>query len=219
MARGLIVEAASILDPRVPSHRIELTHAEYGLSVCDGMFGVASVSQSGLWSQHEAVFGRSLVTLANSHASWFVSDFERAHQFAEDARNGFASIGYGRYAARAARLSSLLQDWASRCGSPIKGNVVRDPSVDALLSTPSGLAVSFATDRPSRALSLLQFTRAFGETAEPREVELPIFVASEVDGGLVVFRPPPASSFAEAEQVIRTAIGVDSGSRVPLAVD
>ncbi len=222
LAKGMILDSTRIFTEAVAAHRIEMTHALYALNVCDSMFGVASVQASPTWSPNEAVFARSLVTLANCHASWFVEDYDRAAHFATSAEEGFANIGYERYARRAASLRGLIADWADRAGRRLActRGPARDARVTALLDAPPGAAVHWLADeRPSHVLSLLQFSEAFGDPESARTVELPELVGTEPDGDLVLYRPPRASSYGEAQAVMRAGMGVGQGSRVPLAAD
>jgi hypothetical protein len=181
------------------------------------------VHTGGDWTADEAVFAQSLVTLANSHAAWFIADYDRAIQFAEEARAGFARIGYERYAARAQRLEGLLDDWARRSGRPRPAEQARpvDASVQQLLEAPpQSRVITLANERPSRALSVLQFALAYGDDPNTRRtVELPQYVAITPNHALVTVTPPPAASYQEADDALRGILGVGSGTPVPLAVD
>jgi tetratricopeptide (TPR) repeat protein len=222
IARRYIQDAKDYLDPSLPSHRIELTHANYGEGVCDSMFGIASIHGGDGWSPSEAVFARSLVTLANCHASWFVDDYVRAVEFATIAERGFETIGYDRYARRAQTLRTLILDWADRAGSPVRPFAVRDRDrrVTALLDAPIGASVSLlAAERPSRCLSLLQFADAFGSARDSREVEMPELIVADQEGRLSLRKLAAASSYAEAEVLLRDAMGIGQDGRVPLAAD
>jgi len=222
LARQYIHDATTFLRDDIPSHRIELTHAMYGLSICDSMFGVASVQVPDGWGTTEAVFARSLVTLANSHASWFVKDYDRAAQFADQASAAFAGIGYQRYAQRADRLRILLVDWAGRAGRPVTGSAPPhgDERVAALLRVPINSTVEWlASERPSHVLSLLQFTAAFSEPDATRFVDLPEVVGIDSSGDLILYRPPQGISFASAQAILRESLGIGQSSPVPLAAD
>jgi hypothetical protein len=97
---------------------------------------------------------------------------------------------------------------------------VRDERVTSLLTAAVNARVDWlAEERPSRALSLLQFTRVFGDATAPRAVVLPDLIGSDIDGNLVLYRPPIAGSFADAEASMRAGLGIGLGSRVPLAAD
>jgi hypothetical protein len=223
LARQLINTAASQFDPELPSHRVELTHCLYGRSVCDAMRGVAAVIAMSGWTADQAVFAQSLVTLANSHAAWFVTDYDRAIQFAQESHDGFARIGYDRYAQRAQRLVNLLDDWARRSGRPRATSSVHeiDKGVRELLAAaPGGRVMTLAKERPSRALSILQFALAYGDDPNtPRQVELPQYIAVTSSQNLITVTPPPARSYREADSALRSILGVGTGTPVPLAVD
>jgi hypothetical protein len=222
LARQLVDAAAEEYDPTVPSHRVELTHCMYARSVCDAMRGTAAVHSDSEWGADEAVFARALVTLANSHAAWFVADYDRAIQFAEGARDEFARIGYGRYAARAERLVGLLDDWARRARRRPPGAArMVDAKVEALLTAPPGARVTaLAEERPSRALSVLQFALSYGDDPDSkRTVELPEYIAVTAENALIAVTPPPAASYREADNVLRSILGVGTATPVPLAVD
>jgi hypothetical protein len=223
LARQLITAAAEEYEPNVPAHRVELTHCMYARSVCDAMRGVAAVrTVNEWWGADEAVFARALVTLANSHAAWFVADYERAIQFAQRAHVEFTRIGYERYAARAERLVRLLNDWAWRAQRRThRPDDETDDMVEALLGAPPGTRVTaLAGERPSRALSVLQFTLTYGaDPGAARTVDLPEYIAITATNGLVVVTPPPAASYREADIMLRTILGVGATAPVPLAVD
>jgi tetratricopeptide (TPR) repeat protein len=223
LARQLIEDATIQYEPKLPSHRVELTHCLYGRSVCDAMRGVTAVRAVGDWTIDEAVFAQSLVTLANSHAAWFVADYDRAIQFAEEARLGFARIGYERYATRAERLEGLLDDWARRSGRPRPAGTARlvDESVNQLLAAPPKSRVTtLSRERPSRALSVLQFALAYGDNPDAdRIVELPRYITVTPSQGLITVTPPAAASYQEADNALRDILGVGARTPVPLAVD
>ena len=220
IARTFIDQAVSILEEDVPSHRIELQHCRYATSVCESMQGVATVTSSYEWPSGQAVFGRSLVTLANSHAAWFIADYSRAIEFAEEARQGFESIGYGRYAARAGELTSLLANWAELAGRPVMPAAPGGSISLSELLTAKGEIRILQGMRPSRALSLLQFAVAF--TKQPnaaREIQLPTCITLEETGEFVLVAPAAANSFKRAERVLRNVMGIGTRTRVPLAAD
>jgi hypothetical protein len=221
-ARALIDSAVATLNRSIPAHHVELTHCTYALSVCDSIRGIAAVRAADEWPPSQAIFARSLVTLANSHASWFIEDYTRAIEFANEAEGGFGSIGYNRYAARAGELASLLSDWAARSGRFV-GTATHVPNVtvDELLSVPEGGRFTTLMNlRPSRALSLLQFaTRFLDDPNLPRTVVLPRFIGLTGDGSFALYNLPASASFKEAEHRLRAAIGVGAELRVPLAAD
>lgn len=219
-ARDLIDAAVAAYNPDIPAHRIELTHGTYVIAVCDSLRGAATARTTNVGAG-QAVFARSLVTLANSHASWFVEDYDRAVDFAQQARAGFTTIGYQRYADRSRDLARLIADWARRSGRPVTPTGQPDPRVDALLATPpAGTADQLATERPSRALSLIYFATAFSKDPDaPRTVALPSYIAVNDQGAFVLRSPAPATSFRDAEQQLRAVLGVATDPRLPLAAD
>jgi tetratricopeptide (TPR) repeat protein len=219
-ARDLIDAAVAAYNPDIPAHRIELTHGTYAIAVCDSLRGTATVRTTNA-DAGQAVFARSLVTLANSHASWFVEDYDRAVDFAQQARAGFTTIGYQRYADRSRDLARLIADWARRSGRPVTPTGQPDPRVDALLATPpAGTADQLATERPSRALSLIYFATAFSKDPDaPRAIELPSHIAVNDHGAFTLRSPAPATSFRDAEQQLRAVLGVATDTRLPLAAD
>ena len=220
IARAFIDQAVSILEEDIPSHRIELQHCRYATSVCESMQGVATVTSSYEWPSGQAVFGRSLVTLANSNAAWFIADYSRAIEFAEEARQGFESIGYGRYAGRAGELTSLLANWAALAGKPVVPLTSSGSISLAELLAAKGEIKILQGMRPSRALSLLQFAVAFAKQPNAtREIQLPTCIALEEDGEFVLVTPSAANSFKRAERALRNAMGIGARTRVPLAAD
>ncbi len=222
LARTFIGKAVNILDENVPSHRIELQHCRYATSVCESMQGVATVMSSYDWPSGQAVFGRSLVTLANSHAAWFIADYSRAIEFAEEARHGFESIGYQRYAARAGELTALLAKWAGLSGAPARPAVASEsiPLSELLAGGGGGEVTMLKGMRPSRALSLLQFAVTF--SAQPnaaRVIQLPTCITMDESREFILSTPLSANSFKRAERVLRGMMGIGARTRVPLAVD
>lgn len=220
-AREFIRRATSTLGDSTPATRIELTHCTYGLAVCDGMRGAATVRADDEWPRDQAVFARSLVTLSNSHAAWVVGDFARAVDFARRAQQGFDSIGYTRYANRAHSLEVLLRDWARHSQHAVDGSPGNaDPTVELLLTAQPGAHVNALNDaRPSRALSLVQFAVRFAPNPHADMViELPTHIAL-VDGTYSVRATPPATSFADADFILRQLLEVPANVQVPLAVD
>lgn len=220
VAQDYIDTAVEMLDPNVPSHRIELVHCRYATSVCESMQGLATVNSSQEWPAGQAMFGRSLVTLANSHAAWFIRDYVRAVGFADEARKGFEEIGYTRYAKRAADLTQLLAQWARLAKVPVVTAAGEENAVVNALLTPESQIELFANMRPSRALSLLQFAVTFGSSPdEARVVILPQYMALDSDGSFTLARPLPAASLREAELMLRQVMGIGAETRVPLAAD
>jgi len=221
-ARQLVEVATAEYEVDVPSHQVELTHCMYARSVCDAMRGVATVLPDVGWPPDEAVFARSLVTLSNSHAAWFIADYERAIEFADAAHEGFHRIGYNRYASRASRLASLLDEWARRAGRRSANDQYRpdDPNVKALLAAQPGTRVAIlAAERPSRALSMLQFALTYGTNPDAqRSVDLPQYI-NVTDRSIELVTPPPARSYRSAEILLRSILGIGSSTPVPLAVD
>ena len=175
------------------------------------MQGVATVTSSYEWPSGQAVLGRSLVTLANSHAAWFITDYSRAIEFAEEARRGFESIGYGRYAARAGDLTSLLANWADLAGKPVMPSAPSGSiSLSELLAAKGEIKILQGI-RPSRALSLLQFAVAFAKQPNAtREIQLPTCIALEEAGEFVLVTPLAANSFKRAERALRSVMGIAS---------
>jgi len=225
LAHKYVGAAISMLDASVPSHRIELTHAVYARSVCDSMAGVSSVSSPpGKWSDQEAVFARSLVTLSNCHAAWFIGDYERAVEFARAAKDGFESIGYERYVSRSLHLLALLSEWAERSHNPVGSatplglGALYTGTVRQLLSESLVTPVECLRDeRPSRALGYLQFVEAFGRPDVAVRVDMPLVVRAG-GGTLGVHRPEPAMSMGEAASRLRDELGVGQ-VRTPLYPD
>jgi hypothetical protein len=75
-------------------------------------------------------------------------------------------------------------------------------------------------ERPSRALSLLQFAITFAANpGNARQIALPRYIAVDDDGSISLRTPAPATSFVDAEQSLRAIMGVGADIRVPLAVD
>ncbi len=220
IAREFIDRAVTVLDESVPSHRIELQHCRYATSVCESMQGVATVTSSYEWPSGQAIFGRSLVTLANSHAAWFIADYSRAIEFAEEACRGFESIGYQRYAARADELKTLLANWADRAGSPVAHMTAGGSVPLSELLSAKGEIKMLRPMRPSRALSLLQFAVAFAKQPNAaRTIELPTCITLEENGEFTLVTPPDINSFKRAERVLRSVMGIGARTRVPLAAD
>jgi hypothetical protein len=184
------------------------------------MQGVATVTSSYEWPSGQAIFGRSLVTLANSHAAWFIADYNRAIEFAEEAHQGFDSIGYQRYAARADELTTLLANWADLARNPVAQMAAGDSvSLSELLSAKGEVKI-LRPMRPSRALSLLQFAVAFAKQPNAAQViELPTCITLEENGEFTPVTPPDANSFKRAERVLRSVMGIGARARVPLAAD
>ena len=122
----------------------------------------------------------------------------------------------------ATALRRLILDWAARARQPMPGTEapVHEDRVAALIEAPRGKAISsLISERPSRALSLLQFVDAFGEATGQRSVELPELVGLDADGKWILYRLPTASSFSMAESLLRTGMAIGQGGRIPLAVD
>lgn len=219
IAQSFINRGVSLLDEGVPSHRIELQHCRYATSVCESMQGVATVTSGYEWPSGQAVFGRSLVTLANSHAAWFIADHSRAIEFAEEARRGFESIGYQRYATRAEQLANLIANWAELAGTPVMPTLSENALVAELISAKGDIGL-LQDLRPSRALSLLQFAVAFAkQPSATREVRLPPCITLTENQEFVPTVPATAPSFKRAERILRGAMGIGTKTRVPLAAD
>jgi hypothetical protein len=221
LARRCIQDAQLILNSNIESHNIELTHTLYGMNVCDSMFGVPSIMAVDSWAAAEAVFGRSLVILANSHAAWFIGDFTASASYASAAATGFSSINYWRYARRAEALHDLIADWAARNGESLPDHAGSpNPQVDALLSSPEGQTVSWLHgERPSRVLSLLQFCEAFGPADSEREVLLPSVIKGGLEGDLALLDVPSGATYADAARGLRRAMGLADSAVTPLAAD
>lgn len=221
LARRHVVLAGGAYDPRYPSHAVEAMHCRYALAVCDAIDGVPHVEQLSDVDAGQLVFARSLVTLTNSQAAWFVNDLQRATQFARDARDGFRSIGYERHAGRAQRLTALFELWTD----------LRD---DKAPRAPESFVVSCVMDavrptrepldlrdlRPSAALAVLQFAVTFvPDPSVHREVSLPAVIQSDTEYRLELVRPQPALSPAQANSDLRQLMGVGQDCAVPLLPD
>ena len=219
-ARLCLDRATDLFDPSIPAHRIEVLHAEYATSVCDAMQGVSTVHATEGWPAPEALFARSLVTLANAHAAWFVSDHARAQEYAAQALDGFSSIGFQRYAVRTRRLQMLMTEWTelARTGGD---SDPADPALRAIVCAPRGAVVTALRDmRPSRALGLLQFAMAFSDDPEAaRQIALPSVIRLKADDTISLSPLSDATSFAQANRSLREAMGIGAETKLPLLVD
>lgn len=219
-ARKYLLTAMDVFDSSIPSHQAELMHCRYAEGVCLAMQGSPVVLPTEFGRAWKSEFGSALVVLANSHAAWFIEDYERAAAFASSASHQFRSIGYTRYARRADRLEKLLTDWQvlSTGGSV---DDVLSPEVRALLTAPAESdVVLLASERPSRALSLLQFARRFmPEFEAPRQTVLPRRAIRNQDNRWSYSRHRRSSSLAVAEAELRRGLRVPTDAKFPLAAD
>lgn len=222
IAQNLIETAHRAYDQSVPSHLVEWLHCRYGLSVCDAMAGVPRVEPDQGLEAGQLVFARSLVTLSNAQASWFVGDHVRAIEFASQAQDGFASIGYSRYAARAANVASVLAEWQRLSEHRPAVGVAASPIIGRIRDAISGASQPLdLTDlRPSAALTLLQFAMRFSPDVQaPREIVSPSVIWTDTSGALLLTEPIGSNSIAEADAALREAVGVGRSRLVPLLPD
>lgn len=222
IARSLIDTAHKAYDRRVPSHLVEWLHCRYALSVCDALAGVPRVEPDQGLEAGQLVFARSLVTLSNAQASWFIGDYARAIEFAAHAEEGFRSIGYSRYASRAAGVASVLTEWRRFAeGQPVDG-AAASPIIEHIRVATSGSSelIDLQDLRPSAALTVLQFATSFAtDTAASCKVVNPGVII--LDGDLVLQLTEPSSfeSIADADAALRDALGVGRERLVPLLPD
>lgn len=221
LARRYVAVARDAYDVAYPSHAVEAMHCRYALAVCDAIDGLPHVEQLDDVPEGQLVFARSLVTLTNSQAAWFVNDLQRAIQFAHEAGQGFHSIGYDRHANRAEVVAALFELWADlrnnrtleRPGSPLIRDVVA-----SIHDTTEALDLRHL--RPSAALAVLHFAVTFlTDPAGPREILLPAMIQPDSDHGLDFVQAPPAASPAEANSYLRQFLGVGRDRPVPLLPD
>lgn len=221
LARRYIAVARDAYDAAYPSHAVETMHCRYALAVCDAIDGLPHVEQLDDVPEGQLVFARSLVTLTNSQAAWFVNDLQRAMQFAREAGQGFHSIGYDRHADRAEVVAALFGLWTdlrnNRMLGPPGPPLIRDV-VASTHDTTEPLDLRHL--RPSAALAVLHFAVTFlTDPAARRDILLPAMIQPDTDHRLDFVQPPPAASPAEANSYLRQVLGVGRDRPVPLLPD
>jgi hypothetical protein len=219
--------AQLILRPGSPAQATELAHCYYAKAVCVSMTGASQFDAPFAEARHSGSrrFANALITLSYSHAAWFVGDVLRARQYALQAAGQFADLGYGKYAARASDLASLLGWWQSlQSGKRLNfelENAELTMIVKLLVGYESDLAqlsTLFPNLRPSVAIGLLQFWQAYGKQTSSVELALPPVLNADTDG---VLRWDKARRvpIGEADQFLRRSCSVPEGLRVPLIAD
>jgi hypothetical protein len=221
LARRYIAVARDAYDTVYPSHAVEAMHCRYALAVCDAVDGLPHVEQLDGVPEGQLVFARSLVTLANSQAAWFVNDLDRAIQFANEAGRGFRSIGYERHANRAELAAALFELWTtlseSRMPRPPEQPLIRDV-VESLHVTAEPLDLLHL--RPLAALAVLHFAVTFLlDATARRDILLPAMIQPNTEHHLDFVQSPPAASPAEANSYLRQVLGVGRDRQVPLLPD
>jgi hypothetical protein len=218
LARRYVAVARDAYSAAYPSHAVEAMHCRYALAVCDAIDGLPHVEQLDDVPEGQLVFARSLVTLTNSQAAWFVNDLQRAIQFAREAGQGFRSIGYDRHAGRAEIVATMFELWIDlRNNQTLKPSgrpVIRDVVASIQAATEP---LDLRHLRPSTALAVLHFAVTFlPEPAAPRDILLPAMIQPDADHSLDFVQAPLAASPADANSYLRQMLGVGHDRPVPL---
>jgi hypothetical protein len=224
LARSVIANAESAFDPSIPSHFVESMHCRYALSVCDSVQAIFRASAPINIPIGQLVFSRSLITLANTQAAWFVGDFDTAGAYAREAADGFRTIGYERYAQRADLVRHLVTEWVRLLRRPDEKPVSGAPPVihrvRTLVRADAGQTVDLADLRPSLVLSILQFGVQFSRDPDAdSRVLLPPVMERLPSGQLKMGGAAESSSRSAADAALRSRMGVGPDGLVPLAPD
>jgi hypothetical protein len=219
--------AQRILRPASPAQATELAHCYYAKAVCVSMTGASQFDAPFAEARHSGSrrFANALITLSYSHAAWFVGDVLRARQYALQAAGQFANLGYVKYAARARDLASLLAWWQSLQTGQRLNFELENPELAEVVKLLVGYEADFAQLsrcfpklRPSVAIGLLQFWRAYGKQAGSVEITLPPILYDDSSGALR-WDQARGVPIGEADQFLRRACSIPEGLRVPLIAD
>lgn len=227
MAAEQINVAQTIFRSASPAQATELAHCYYAKAVCVSMTGSSQFDAPFAEARHSGTrrFANALITLSYSHAAWFVGDVLRARQYALQAAGQFAQLGYGKYAARARDLASLLAWWQSLGSGQRLSFDLENAELGAVVkllvgysSESADLPRSFASLRPSVAIGLLQFWRAYGSQATLMEFTVPPVLGVHSSGTLF-WEPARTVPLEQADRLLRRACSIPEGLRVPLIAD
>lgn len=232
---GLYVQAWELIDgaqktfiPGIDSHETELAHCYYAKSVCTAMTGISNFDTPfDLGSESTRQFAAALIQLSYSHAAWFLDDVSRSKEYALTAAASFESIGTPRYASRANELARFLAVWdALKEGKEprvedLGASLTR--AVQALTGHTedlSGVASWLGSQRPSKALGLLQFAKEFSPAwSSELEIHLPRTLELRTDGTFEWHAPRKVNSLKEADAELRISLAIPLDRRLPLIAD
>ncbi len=171
-------------------------------------------------------FANALITLSYSHASWFLGNELRARQYALQAGNQFAELGFEKYAARARNLAALLGWWQSlQAGHKLEfemenQDLARIVRIIIGFDEDSGWLVErFSQLRPSVAIGILQFWHRYGGGRENIEVTLPPVLERDEANTLTWRRTGTPVNLRRADEILRAACSIPEALRVPLIAD
>jgi hypothetical protein len=222
-----IDRAQSILHAGPAAQATELAHCYYAKAVCVAMTGISQFDAPFDEGQRGSRrFANALITLSYSHASWFLGNELRARQYALQAGNQFAELGFEKYAARARNLAALLGWWQSlQAGHKLEfemenQDLARIVRIIIGFDEDSGWLVErFSQLRPSVAIGILQFWHRYGGGRENIEVTLPPVLERDEANTLKWRRTGTPVNLRRADEILRAACSIPEALRVPLIAD
>ncbi len=222
-----IDRAQSIFHAGPAAQATELAHCYYAKAVCVAMTGISQFDAPFDEGQRGSRrFANALITLSYSHASWFLGNELRARQYALQAGNQFAELGFEKYAARARNLAALLGWWQSlQAGHKLEfemenQDLARIVRIIIGFDEDSGWLVErFSQLRPSVAIGILQFWHRYGGGRENIEVTLPPVLERDEANTLTWRRTGTPVNLRRADEILRAACSIPEALRVPLIAD
>jgi tetratricopeptide (TPR) repeat protein len=227
-ALEVLERAERMFRPGIASHDTEIAHCAYGKAVCIAVTGVRPFGTPMIGRRDlDQRFASALIALANAHAFWFIDDCAGAEKEATIAVELFRGVGASQYAERAVTLGLLIGVWLQlKDGKPPVLDALK-PDLARAVSTLAGrdhdydwLSQWLSGRRPSLALGLLQFARAFSPKWNAEQpVRLPPVLRRGADLTLYWGAPTTMPSLAAADGALREQMSIPLGRQVPLVAD
>lgn len=223
-AHSSIEKAEHLFRPAIESEQTELLHCYYAKSVCNSMAGVSLFDLPMRTFEQSQRFAGALIRLTYSHAAWFINDIDDAINHAREAATSFGQIRFGSYNRRASDLVALLLAWKNlESRGEIEGNSPLLKAIKTIVGLENDLdwlSDWMGRSKPSVVLGTLQFQRFRNKSAR-KEMKLPLprMMAITETKILALLPSQNASSLDEADELLRSQIGIEKNVRVPLIAD